>query len=72
MTKLLAKVMDEAAKLSEEEQDRWASQWLEELDSERRWDEAFASSEEQLGRLAEEALVEHRMGHTQALDPDTL
>ena len=72
MTKLLAKVMDEAAKLPDEEQDRWARQWLEELDSERRWDEAFASSEAQLGKLAEEALAEHRTGRTQALDPDTL
>ena len=72
MTRLLEKVMSEAAKLPEEEQDRWARQWLEELASAQRWDDALASTQTSLGQLAEEALAEHRSGRTEPLDPDAL
>ena len=72
MTKLLEKAFQEAAKLSEEEQDALARAVLEELASERRWDELFANSPHLLSELAEEALAEHRAGRTEALDPDKL
>ena len=72
MTRLLEKAFGEAAKLPETEQDAVASWILEELDSERRWDEAFARSQDALSRLASEALAEHRAGETQVLDMDKL
>ena len=72
VTKLLQQAFDEATKLSEKEQNALAALLLSEIDSERQWDEAFAGSQEALLRLAQEALVEHRAGLTQDLDPDQL
>lgn len=72
MTKLLEKAFSEAAKLPTNEQDAIAVWLLEEIESERRWDEAFAQSADVLAQLADEALAEHRAGRTQILDPDTL
>jgi hypothetical protein len=71
MTKLLEKAFAEASKLPEQEQDKFAAWMLEELE-ERRWDRAFADSQDVLEKLAEEALAEHRAGRTQLLDPDKL
>ena len=70
MTKLLEKAFQEAAKLSEEEQDVLARAVLDELASERRWDELFEGSPDLLEDLAREALEEHRAGRTQNLNPD--
>lgn len=72
MTKLLEKAFAEAAKLPEEEQDALARLLLEEIASERRWDELFARSQDLLSELANEALAEHRAGRTRELDPDKL
>ena len=72
MTKLLERAFSEAGKLSEEEQDRLAEWLLTELASERRWDELFASSQDALSALADEALAEHRAGRTKPLVPDEL
>src|SRR5262245_41779219 len=72
MTKLLEEAFAEAAKLSAQEQDALAAVILEELASERRWDQAFADSADLLAQLAEQALAEHRAGKTQRLDPERL
>ena len=72
MTELLQKAFSEASKLAPAQQDAVASLLLEELASERHWDQAFAASATQLEKLAEEALEEHRKGLTQELDPDSL
>lgn len=64
MTKLLEEAFAEASKLSPEEQDALAGWLLKELESERRWEELFAQSQEALGKLADEALREHRAGET--------
>jgi hypothetical protein len=72
MTKLLKKAFDEASKLPEKEQDALARILLEELASERRWEELFAGSPDLLGQLADEALAEHRAGRTKELDPRKL
>jgi hypothetical protein len=72
MTKLLEKAFEEAAKLPESEQDSLAQVLLEELASERRWDQLFAQSHDLLSDLAAEALAEDRTGRTQVLDPDKL
>jgi hypothetical protein len=72
MTKLLKQAFDEAAKLDTNGQDSFAQWVLEELASERRWDESFQRSSGQLGKLAEEALNEHRAGRTLPLNPKSL
>ncbi len=60
MTELLEKAFAEASKLPEDEQEALAAWILEELASERRWVEAFASSQDALAKLADESLLEHR------------
>lgn len=72
MTKLLQKAFEEASKLSEGEQDALGRLLLDELASERRWEELFAGSHDVLAALAEQALAEHRAGRTEKLDPDKL
>ena len=72
MTKLLEEAFAEASKLPEQEQDALATVILEELASERRWDQAFADSADLLAQLADQALAEHRAGKTQVLDPERL
>ena len=71
MTKLELAFL-EAAKLSPPEQDALAELILQELASEKRWDDDFERSQEKLEQLADEALQEHRAGKTQPLDPDHL
>lgn len=68
MTLLLERAFTEAAKLSPAEQDAVASFLFAELESDRRWAEAFASSQDQLGQLADEALREFEAGETLPLD----
>jgi hypothetical protein len=72
MTNLLQKAFDEASKLPEAEQDALGRALLDELASERRWEELFAGSHDVLAGLADEALAEHRAGRTEKLDPDKL
>ena len=72
MTQLLKKAFDQASQLSPEEQDALATWILEEMASERRWDEAFHASADRLKQLADEALQEAREGRTEELDPDRL
>ena len=72
MTKLLEEAFAEASKLPAQEQDALAAVILEELASERRWDQAFADSADLLAQLADQALAEHRAGKTHVLDPERL
>lgn len=72
MTQLLEKVFAEASKLSEDEQNAVAALILEEMDAERRWDEAFAHSQDKLAQLATAALAEHRAGKTKPLNVNEL
>ena len=60
MTKLLERAFAEAAKLSDVEQNAIAKWLIEELTAERKWEEAFANSQDVLDRLADEALEEHK------------
>lgn len=64
MTQLLEHAFAEASKLPAPEQDAVASLLLAELESERRWRHAFASSQAQLAQLADEALNESAAGET--------
>lgn len=72
MTRLLKEAFDKASKLPEEEQDTIAALILKEIESEKKWEEIFESSQDVLSKLGEEALAEHRAGKTKRLDPDTL
>jgi hypothetical protein len=72
MTELLAKAFAEAGKLPAPDQDALARWLLAEMQSEKIWQEKFASSGDLLKQLAEEAIEEHRRGETQELDPDRL
>ena len=58
MTQLLERAFTEASKLPETEQDAVASLLLAELESERQWGHTFASSQDELAKLADEALRE--------------
>ena len=60
MTDLLQQAFEKAKRLSPGEQDALGSLLLAELESENRWDELFRASTDQLGKLADEALAEHR------------
>ena len=70
MTQLLQKAFERAAKLPQEEQDKFARFLLAELESEQRWTELFSRSESEdlLERLANKALATHRAGRTQPLN----
>ena len=72
MTKSLQRAFDEASKLSEAEQEALGRMLLEELASERRWEDLFGNSGNVLGDLADAALAEHRAGRTKKLDPEKL
>jgi hypothetical protein len=45
---------------------------IDEIESEKKWDELFSKSPDLLEKMAKEALSEHRNGLTQPLDPDSL
>ena len=72
MTRLLERALAEMSKLSEDEQDAIAAWLLEQLESERRWGDAFARSGDLLDRMADEALREFHEGRTKPLIPDEL
>ena len=72
MTQLLEKAFEKASELPEEEQDDLAAFILEELESERQWEQAFSESQDELERLADEALEKHNAGDSGKLDPGEL
>jgi hypothetical protein len=72
MTRLLEKAFEKASELSEAEQDDFAEFILDELDSERRWEQAFEDSQNELEQLADEALGEHEAGNSEELDSNRL
>ena len=60
MTRLLERALEQINKLSENEQDAIAALILEELGDEQAWDKAFAASQTELSRLAEEVRKDTR------------
>ena len=68
MTKLLEKALEKISALPGDEQDAIASQILAELEYEAAWAKRFAASRNNLRRLADEAVKEHRKGETRPLD----
>jgi hypothetical protein len=70
VSELLERAFAEASKLSETEQDLLASRLLAELGAEDAFDRDIAGSTETIAHLAAEAIVEHRAGLTEKLDPE--
>lgn len=68
MTELLEKAFAEASNLPEEEQDEVARILLEDLAAEENWDQAFATSQDELAVLADEAIAEFEQGETRPLE----
>ena len=72
MTQLLEKAFAEASRLPEAEQNALAQRLLSEIASEQRWNDLFHESQEELAKLAQETLSQHRAGKTKRLNPDNL
>ena len=72
MTQLLEKALAEVQKLTDPDQDTIAAMILDELADERRWDLAFARSQEQLGRLADRVRQDIRAGRVRNVGIDEL
>lgn len=70
MTQLLEAVIKKVSEMPASQQDEFASFMLVELESEDRWDSLFASSQDVLSKMADEALAEFRAGETEPLDLD--
>ena len=68
MTPLLQKAYAEAALLPEADQDTIAALMLEEIASERRWQESFAKSQDWLAQMAREAIEEDNAGKTMLIN----
>ncbi|HBC42325.1 MAG: hypothetical protein IM542_03735 [Pseudanabaena sp. M165S2SP1A06QC] len=69
MTDLLERTITKLRDLSVEQQDAIAMMILEELEDDSKWDRSFASSQNLLAKLAEEAMAEYRAGETEELSP---
>ncbi|MBW1974371.1 MAG: hypothetical protein JRI45_02210 [Deltaproteobacteria bacterium] len=72
MTKLLKKAFEEASKLPELEQNALARWLIDEIIAEKKWEKAFAESEDLLEKLADEALAEYAEGKTKLLNTTQL
>ena len=72
MTRLLEQAVAKARELPESEQDAIARLLLDEIESERKWDELFSKSPEKLQKLADNAWAEHEAGQSEPLDADAL
>ncbi|MGL5078269.1 MAG: hypothetical protein ACRDBG_20920 [Waterburya sp.] len=72
MTELLEQAIAKIKDLPDNEQDTIAAIILEELEDEKKWEQAFANSQDLLASLAAEAMQEYQGGETQELDPEKL
>lgn len=66
MTQLLEQAFTKASQLPSEEQDTIASLILRKIEADKRWEDAFARSQDALSQLTDEALAEHRAGRTRS------
>ena len=72
MTQQLENAIKKLAKLPEKEQNVMARWIMEEINSDKKWDELFANSEDELKTLANEALDDFNKGKTKTLDVSKL
>ncbi len=64
---LLEKAFGESQKLTSHDQDAFTALIIEEMIAERTFDDAFASNQDQLASLADEALAEVKAGKAKPL-----
>lgn len=69
MNKILERAIARLARLSEEEQEAYGLQLLEELENEQGWNQRFAASQDLLGALATQAREEVARGDVLPFDP---
>ncbi len=67
MVTKLAEAIARIQALDEASQEMWGAWILEEIESERKWDELFARSQDALEKMADRALAEERAGLTEEL-----
>jgi hypothetical protein len=70
MNTRLEEAFAQAAQLPPDEQESLAAILLDEIASERLWDQTFAQSQNQIAKLADEALTEFQGGKTVLLDDE--
>ena len=70
MNTRLEEAFAKASQLPPDEQEALAALLLDEIASERLWDQAFAQSQDQIAKLADEALTEFQEGRTVLLDEE--
>ena len=69
MTALLAKAFEQATQLPDMEQNALAKWFVDQLQSKKRWSEAFAESEDVLEKLADEAIAGKTARQDNAVEP---
>lgn len=72
MTTLLESAFERISNLPEIEQNIYAKSLIDEIESEKRWDSAFAESEELLSQMADSALEDMKQERTKPLTQDQL
>ena len=72
MTEALSKAFAMATKLPEEIQNDIATQLMEDIEDELQWNNTLAGSQDQLAKLAHQALKEFKAGRTRKLGFDEL
>ncbi len=72
MNTSLEEAFAKAAQLPPDAQEALAALLLDEIASERLWDQAFAQTQNQIAKLADEALTEFQEGKTDLLDEEQL
>jgi hypothetical protein len=72
MNTRLEEAFAQASQLPPDAQEALAALLLDEIASERLWDQAFAQSQNQIAKLADEALTDFQEGRTVLLDEEQL
>ncbi len=72
MTHQLENAIKKLSKLPEREQNAMARWILDEINSDKKWDKLFADSEDQLQKMAEDALEDYSKDKTKQLDINKL
>jgi len=70
MTTLLETAFEKASELSEIEQNRFAKLFMDEIESEKKWDNLFSESEDLLADMADMALKDYNKKNTTPLTQD--
>jgi len=72
MTTLLETAFEKASELSEIEQNRFAKLFMDEIQSEKKWDNLFSESEDVLSNMADMALEDYNKNDTTPLTQEQL